>query len=188
MIRVSIVAATAVARAGLRAMLLGAADRGEVTVVDDGSDVSVVMLEDSEEIEIDTAVPVVLLLDSDSAQAFGEGLRAGARAVLAADTTPDELLAAVQAVAAGLTVLPARQAQLLFEPRPQERVLEALTPRETEILRLLAEGISNKEIAARLAISEHTVKFHITGIMAKLGAGTRTEAVTTGLRQGLILL
>ena len=71
MIRVSIVAATAVARAGLRAMLLGAADRGEVTVVDDGSDVSVVMLEDSEEIEIDTAVPVVLLLDSDSAQAFG---------------------------------------------------------------------------------------------------------------------
>jgi DNA-binding NarL/FixJ family response regulator len=57
-----------------------------------------------------------------------------------------------------------------------------------EVLRMLALGLANKEIAARLEISEHTVKFHVASLMGKLGAGTRTEAVTTGLRFGLILL
>jgi len=63
-----------------------------------------------------------------------------------------------------------------------------LTPRELEILEMLAEGISNRTIAARLGISSQTVKFHVASIRAKLGAASRTEAVTFGVRQGLIAL
>jgi DNA-binding NarL/FixJ family response regulator len=66
--------------------------------------------------------------------------------------------------------------------------VEELTAREIEVLRMLAEGFANKEIASRLGISDHTVKFHISSILAKLGASTRTEAVTLGVRKGLILL
>jgi DNA-binding NarL/FixJ family response regulator len=65
---------------------------------------------------------------------------------------------------------------------------EALTPREIEVLRLLAEGVGNKEIASRLGLSEHTVKFHVASIMGKLGAESRTEAVTMGIRHGIILI
>jgi DNA-binding NarL/FixJ family response regulator len=66
--------------------------------------------------------------------------------------------------------------------------VEELTPREVEVLRLLADGLGNKEVALRLGISDHTVQFHISSILAKLGAGSRTEAVTLGIRRGLILL
>jgi DNA-binding CsgD family transcriptional regulator len=65
---------------------------------------------------------------------------------------------------------------------------QALTPREIEVLGMLAEGLGNKAIAWRLDISEHTVKFHVGSILAKLNASSRTEAVTLGIRQGLILL
>jgi DNA-binding NarL/FixJ family response regulator len=64
----------------------------------------------------------------------------------------------------------------------------ALTPREREVLALLAEGVGNKTIAWKLAISEHTVKFHVASIMGKLNATSRTEAVAVGIRKGLILL
>jgi DNA-binding NarL/FixJ family response regulator len=74
---------------------------------------------------------------------------------------------------------PARQDGPLAEP---------LTARELEVLAMLAEGVGNREIADRLAVSEHTAKFHISSILDKLGVSTRTEAVTTGLRTGLILL
>jgi DNA-binding NarL/FixJ family response regulator len=63
---------------------------------------------------------------------------------------------------------------------------EEITSRETDVLRMLAGGLVNKDIAARLGISEHTVKFHISSILDKLGASTRTEAVTLGIRRGLI--
>ena len=72
--------------------------------------------------------------------------------------------------------------------RPIQEAVEELTPREVEVLRMMAEGLGNKEIAARLGISDHTVKFHISSILAKIGASTRTEAVTLGIRMGLILL
>jgi DNA-binding NarL/FixJ family response regulator len=65
---------------------------------------------------------------------------------------------------------------------------EALTPRELEVLEVLAQGLSNRAIAARLAISEHTVKFHVSSIFAKLGAENRTDAVRRGVRLGLIAL
>jgi DNA-binding NarL/FixJ family response regulator len=67
-------------------------------------------------------------------------------------------------------------------------VVEPLTSREREVLQLLARGLGNKEIAAGLKISEHTVKFHVASILGKLGASTRTEAVTVGLRRGLVLI
>jgi len=65
---------------------------------------------------------------------------------------------------------------------------EPLTPRESEVLQMLASGLANKQIAAKLAISEHTVKFHVASILGKLGAGSRTEAVSLGIRRGLVLL
>jgi NarL family two-component system response regulator YdfI len=65
---------------------------------------------------------------------------------------------------------------------------EDLTPREIEVLRMLAEGFGNREMASRLGISDHTVKFHVSSILDKLGAASRTEAVTLGIRMGLILL
>ena len=65
---------------------------------------------------------------------------------------------------------------------------QILTPREIEVLRMIAEGLGNKEIASKLKISDHTVKFHISSIFAKLGASSRTEAVTIGIRKGLIML
>jgi len=71
------------------------------------------------------------------------------------------------------------------EPDPSD---QTLTPREIEVLRMVAEGLGNKEIASRLGISDHTVKFHISSIFAKLGASSRTEAVTVGIRQGLIMV
>ena len=69
-----------------------------------------------------------------------------------------------------------------------EPLVEALTPRELQVLQLLAAGLGNKEIASRLEISEHTVKFHVAAIMGELGAASRTEAVTLGIRHGLIMI
>ena len=70
----------------------------------------------------------------------------------------------------------------------QEAAIEALTPREAEVLALMAKGLSNKAIADRLKISEHTAKFHVSSILAKLGASTRTEAVTRGLKDGMLII
>ena len=103
-----------------------------------------------------------------------------------------QLAAAVRAAAAGLTVLEADTLQGMLQEPPESVELEPgdeeLTPRESEVLRMLTEGLSNREIAAVLGISEHTVKFHITSIFGKLGTSSRTEAVTEGIRRGLILL
>jgi DNA-binding NarL/FixJ family response regulator len=71
---------------------------------------------------------------------------------------------------------------------PLAELAEPLTPREREVLQMLASGLVNKEIAAKLSISDHTVKFHVASILGKLGASTRTEAVSLGFRRGLILL
>ena len=80
-------------------------------------------------------------------------------------------------------------AETLLRPRAgPDALAEALTPRELEVLQLLAEGLSNKLIAARLGISEHTAKFHVNAILGKLGAQTRAEAVAQAARLGLLLL
>jgi DNA-binding NarL/FixJ family response regulator len=124
-----------------------------------------------------------------------EALRAGVRGVLARDSSGGELAAAVLAAANGLVVLDATAIRPLLpsQSMPVSETVtqglgEALTPRELEVLRLLSEGLGNKMISRRLGISEHTVKFHVGAIMAKLNAGSRTEAVTVAARRGLIWL
>lgn len=136
-------------------------------------------------------IPVVVLTD---ASARGEILRlrhSGVRGIVLQDAPPHEIAAALEAAAEGLAVVSPEILELLFpagEGAPEPDLPEALTPRESEVLALLAVGASNKEIAGRLHLSEHTVKFHVSTILGKLGAATRAEAVARGYRQGLIVI
>lgn len=143
----------------------------------------------------------VIVLARTDGDAARRCLRAGARGVLSRDASIEEIGAALRAAAIGLTVLDARSAHAAFgeslasaisivadRPVLASQPVEPLTPRETEVLRLLAEGLPSKAIAPRLGISEHTVKFHIGAILGKLGAASRTEAVAIGVRRGLIAL
>jgi DNA-binding NarL/FixJ family response regulator len=117
-----------------------------------------------------------------------DALGAGARGVVLRDVDPARLAAAVRAVAEGLVVLDRAAAQAaLRPPAPAAAVVEPLTRREQEVLQLLAQGLSNKLIAARLGISDHTVKFHVNAILGKLGAQSRTEALAHAARLGLVL-
>jgi len=139
--------------------------------------------------------PGVVMLTDDPRPALGvELLRRGGRAVLPRHASSEEIVAAIEAVAAGLVVLhpevmtSVRSASLARPGAVAAVADQRLTAREIEILGLIAEGLGNKAIAARLRISDHTVKFHIASIFAKLSAGSRTEAVTIGVRQGLIMI
>ncbi len=116
-----------------------------------------------------------------------EALRAGARGVLLRGASPGAIAAALLAVARGLTVLDGELAGELVRP-PAAAPREPLTPREREVLALLAEGLANKAIAARLGISEHTAKFHVNGIFGKLGVESRAEAIVQAARMGLVVL
>jgi DNA-binding NarL/FixJ family response regulator len=137
---------------------------------------------------------IVLLTDiPQGPRLTNEVLRAGVRAILPREATTAEIVAAIEAAAAGLFVLHQEtiDAVLRDEP-PQERALSStlhiLSQREVEVLSMIAEGLGNKTIAWRLGISEHTVKFHVGSIFNKLNATSRTEAVTLGIRQGLIMI
>lgn len=140
-------------------------------------------------------VPVILLVDNPGRR-ISEALPAGVRAVLPRNTTSTEIAAAIEAVAAGLYVFHPSDIDSVPTLRPPgetvpelgEPIVEHLTPREIEVLQLLSAGLGNKEIATRLNISEHTAKFHVASIMGKLGAATRTEAVTLGIRHGLVMI
>lgn len=142
---------------------------------------------------------VVVLVEPASLAISSAAVREGVRAVLPNDVSPEQLVAALQAAASGLLVLHPTQvaAQATangfassspFRSRRLDELVEPLTPREGEVLQMLASGHGNKEIASKLAISEHTVKFHVASILGKLGAATRTEAVSIGIRRGLVLL
>jgi DNA-binding NarL/FixJ family response regulator len=134
-------------------------------------------------------LPMVALL-ADSADA-PDAWQGGARAILPPTATADQIAVALQAVIEGLVILDRAAAQALIAPLPPAAPLsplEALTPREQEVLQLLAQGLANKIIAQRLEISEHTVKFHVNAIMTKLGAQSRTEAVVRATQRGLIIL
>ena len=109
-------------------------------------------------------------------------------AILGRDAEADEIYAAVVAVAAGLAVVQPRALLQATGPGPFQSGPERLSPREVAVLAELARGSGNKQIATRLGISEHTVKFHVGSIFAKLGVSSRTEAVTQGVRLGLIML
>ena len=142
------------------------------------------------------AAPVLALINSADDAALIDLLRFGVRGLLARDADTREILAAIDAALSGLTVLsPAAVTRIarghrLSEsaPRHSRATAAALSPRESEILGLVAEGLGNKVVAARLGISEHTVKTHVASMFQKLGADTRAEAVAIGARSGLILL
>ena len=204
--RVLVLANDPLARAGLATML---ADQPECTVVGQASgdddvpetlevyrpDVLVwdlgwdpaTALERLADLQ-ETDPPIVALLP-DEAQAL-EAWAAGARGVLLRDTDAPRLLATVTAVSQGMVVLDPSLATAVLPETGQMpgRPREELTPRELEVLRLLAEGLPNKTIAHRLGVSEHTVKFHVNSILSELGAHSRTEAVINATRLGLILL
>ncbi|MBF5046246.1 response regulator transcription factor [Aggregicoccus sp. 17bor-14] len=128
----------------------------------------------------------VLALVPDEAVAE-RALEAGARGLLPRDASAAQLLAGLTALAHGLLVFEPSLAPLRSST-PHRTVPEALTPREREVLQLLAEGASNKDIAQRLAISEHTAKFHVNAVLAKLGVQRRTEAVVRAARLGWVTL
>lgn len=133
--------------------------------------------------------------DADAALGPGDGrpvlalgaAEAGQAGLLPRDATPAQIAAALPAIAAGLVVraegAPRRTFGAAAEPNSP-----LLSPREVEVLTLIGDGLSNKEVARRLRISGHTVKFHIESLFRKLAAGSRAEAVHKGLRQGLIEL
>lgn len=215
MTRVLIVAASAVVRAGLEALVAsspGLSVAGQTAHIDAllaetervGPDVVLVDFKG----EDDTLVPTLLALgegtatppaaailtDNPTALWAAVAARSTVRAVLPREASAEAVVAAVYGAAAGLIVLSPAVVEALT---PSQPVLVAeplsagsnpLTPREIEILGMLAEGLGNKIVARRLGISDHTVKFHVGSIMSKLGASSRTEAVTLGVRRGLIML
>lgn len=143
--------------------------------------------------EISDGGAAIVLLSEDPPPGWARGMLAGGvKAVLPRRITQEELVAAIRAAAAGLIVVHPDDAEAYFpERRPGDRgefPLEPLTPRERDVLRAMADGLSNKEIAARLGISEHTVKFHVAAILGKLEATGRTEAVMTAVRKGLLMV
>lgn len=214
MIRVLVAGASAVTRAGLEAILarepafLVVGGAATVSLIDEVTEhePEVVLLEltsvDEETLTLlhtlDTdesarhSPALVILSDERDPAHVAELLRAGSRAVLPRDAGAAEIIAAVSAAAAGLVVVAREWSGVLHGAIGVERGArndgEALTPREIEVLRLIAEGLGNKQIAARLAISEHTVKFHVGSVFAKIRASTRAEAVVIGARRGLIVL
>jgi len=200
-IRVFIVAASPLIRAGLHSMLAdsrvdivgSAADlesisgqlvdvEPDVVLVEAAADAQEELLNALEDAEVAQEYPVMLLSEQPKTAWLSKVLRAGVRAVLPPDVAAEQLRAALEAAAAGLVVIHPSELDTVLSATigpsaPLDELLEPLTRREREVLQMLAAGLANKEIAARLAISDHTVKFHIASILGKLGASTRTEAV-----------
>ena len=213
MIRVLIVASSSISQRGLEDLLRASRSLRVVGVLSDLGQ----LFENLEELQPDVLVAeitgqdrtlpeeilklseeapvaIILLVDDANSERDLDALRNGVRAVLPRNMSPVGIVAAVEAVGAGLAVLlPEGLATLLRESTASHRtvsppLVEALTPREIEVLGMMVEGWGNKEISTRLGISEHTVKFHVASIMGKLNASSRTEAVTSGIRHGLIML
>jgi DNA-binding NarL/FixJ family response regulator len=135
-------------------------------------------------------IPVVLVTDPDGR--VGRGTMPRVEAELGDDAPPAQIRAAVLAVAAGLVVSRPEEPDRAVRTRPadldDEPNVESLTPRELQVLDALALGLSNRAIASRLGLSEHTVKFHVASILGKLEARTRTQAVRRGLARGLLAI
>lgn len=137
--------------------------------------------------QLDGRIPVLALVGDEDAGRLA--WRLGCRAVVARETDEEQLVAAIFAAAAGLVIFsPSLVAVLAREKEAADFAPTDLTPREIEVLSLLAEGLTNKAIARKLTISEHTVKFHVNAILNKLDAQSRTDAVVRATRLGLIAL
>lgn len=208
-LRILIVADNLLARAGLAALLgnqpdcriVGQVSSG-ITVTDDleiyRPDIAVYDLGWTPATGLDTLallrdLPVLALLPDDEqiGDVLGALRETPCYGLLLGDSAPEMLVTALYAVAGGLLVIdPALSPAILpvGDEAPLEPLIEELTPRESQVLQLLAEGIANKAIANSLSISEHTVKFHVKALMTKLSAQSRTEAVVRATRLGLVIL
>jgi DNA-binding NarL/FixJ family response regulator len=138
-------------------------------------------------------LPIVALIDDPRMDWVAQVLRSSVRAILPRDSESNEIAASIQAVHAGLSLVDAEVMRNIIAHLPRSAGsgasgIEELTPRELEVLRMLAEGMGNREMAVHLGVTGNTVKFHISSILDKLDAESRTEAVTIGIRSGLILL
>jgi two-component system, NarL family, response regulator YdfI len=211
-IRVFLIAASPLARATLQSRLKAqsvklvgsAADiealggefsdaQPDVLLVDAAGESPEAIVESLADSDLAAEIPIVLLAEAASPATSAQALQAGIRAVLPNEISTDQLAAALEAAAAGLVVLHPSEIPATFPAaapasQPLAELPEPLTRREREVLQMLAAGLANKEIAARLNISDHTAKFHVAAILGKLGAATRTEAVALGIRRGLVLL
>ena len=165
----------------------------DVVLLDAGSPADEVMSIVLESRGEPASATLVILTDDVEKFLAADALRSGVRAILPREAKPEEIYAAIQASVAGLVVIhPDALDSLLSTDAEKQSELDysdqILTPREIEVLRMIAEGLGNKEIASKLGISDHTVKFHISSTFAKLGASNRAEAVTLGIRHGLIMV
>lgn len=213
MFRVLIVAAYPSTRAGLHALLAGVEECAVIGEASGSEELERILPEARPDVLIaDVAEPdTAAILDIASASEAGlvllgedlDGYRALADlplrgwAYLLKEADGEEIGAAVRAVARGLVVLDRSVGQRLRieavpappGPRGDEAsTVEMLTAREREVLQLLADGLPNKTIAARLGITPNTAKFHVASVLAKLGAASRAEAVAIGARRGLLML
>jgi DNA-binding NarL/FixJ family response regulator len=181
---------------GTASSLDGAAEEWEevdVLLIRDSRDSTEELFDSLEDNGMARQTPVVLLLEQTTQNRVNRAMQLGIRGVLHADIAPAQLISGVSAVAKGLLVLQPGEVALASASNQARNgeiaeLFEPLTPREREVLQMLASGLGNKQIAANLKISEHTAKFHVASILGKLGASSRTEAVSLGLRRGLILL
>ena len=181
LLRIVVAGRDPLARVGLATILR---DFEDILVVDCDGDVALV---DAGATVGKCDIPSLLLV-TDLAQA-NEGLAAGARGVISRDSTPRQIHAALRAIAEGLRVIDGDAVFGAAKSRTLHDTLqEPLTARELEVLQLLSAGMTNKEIASRLGITEHTIKFHVNAILGKLGAETRTEAVVHAARLGIVTL
>lgn len=198
--RVAILASYPTVQFGLRAAVESYPDWEVLELVSDLRDLElqaeldVILADiewDAEEIAAGTLLeslpPVLLLVESEEEGA--QALTSGVRGLLLRDAEVEEIIAGLTAVAAGLVVLDERIQAVIAPPAAQPDVadgIRSLTPREIEVIQLIARGEPNKGIARELGISEHTVKFHVGSILAKLGAASRSEALARAISNGLI--
>lgn len=193
--RVLVVGDDVLARGGLVALLAGRRElelAGQAgTASRDRSPKADVVLWDAgiagSPLIVPEGIPPVVALLADEQRAL-VAVAAGARGVLPREVPVDRIVAALVAVSEGLLVVDESFAESVFRRGPGKALVEPLTPREGEVLGLLAEGLSNRAIATRLAISESTAKFHVNAILGKLGAETRSEAIVLAVRLGLVAL
>jgi two-component system, NarL family, response regulator YdfI len=149
------------------------------------------LIDSIEDTQLARETPIVFLMEQGSADLVRRVAKAGVKGILTSEIDAQSLIRALKAVASGFLVVSPEESALIQTTvgtrSEAEEALEPLTTREKEVLQKMADGLANKEIAVRLNISEHTVKFHVASIMGKLGASSRTEAVSIGMRNGLIL-
>jgi DNA-binding NarL/FixJ family response regulator len=174
-IRVWVDASTPVLRAGLEA-LVRASPGFELVSEEDHAEV---VLSDAYDPETYSQQTVVALTANPVL-----ALRSGARAALPPGAQPEQIAAALHAVAAGLAAALPEDLERAV-PASTGTPPERLTARERQVVRMMADGLGNKQIAWQLGISEHTVKFHVASILTKLSAASRTEAVAVAIRHGL---